>query len=232
MNLSPGQYETPNIADSPHAYENYWRRKQLLAGSVPDFPVKRWWTTEHLCEVEQILFDTVLRAPELLDFGAGDLRIMKKLKIAGFSGEYHTLDISPEYEYTYRDIEQVDRRYGAILCLDVLEHMPLEAGLGLLRRLVDRLADQGTLIVQTPNARCINNPMAWDMTHVQCYSITDLWAYLSAMDLHVEGYRVCMVPPAPTISEGIRHHLKRWAVTRVLGCDYADNIVVIARRGR
>ena len=212
------------------AYATYWRRKQLLAGPVPHFPVKKWWATEGLCEIEEIMYDAVRQSRSLLEFGAGEMRVERKLKVAGYAGEYHTLDTSSQGEYTYGRIEEVNRCYEAILCLDVIEHLPLNDALELINALVAKLSPGGTLAIQTPNARCVSNPMAWDMTHLHCYSITDLWAYLSALDLRVVGYRVCMVPQRPTLSDELRHHMKRLATTRVLGCDFADNIVVIARK--
>lgn len=231
MNSASGIDLSISRDDMPSpAYATYWRRKQLLAGTVPHFHVKRWWTTEGLCEIEEIVFDRIRHARNLLDFGAGDLRIMRKLRVAGYTGEYHTLDISPEFEYTFRSLDEVEERYEAILCMDVIEHLTLNEGLLLVDSLVDKLAPGGVLVIQTPNARSLANPMAWDMTHLHCYSIPDLWAYLTALDLEVEGYRVCLIPRTRTFLDGFRHHLKRLVATRVLGSDYADNIVAIARK--
>src|SRR5689334_7316124 len=102
------------------AYRTFWQRKEMLRRSFPGFPLRRWWETDGLCEIERVYFDAVRNASSVLDVGAGDLRIMRKFQEAGFAGEYHTQDIGGEGQYTYRDLAQVTRRYGAILCLDVL----------------------------------------------------------------------------------------------------------------
>jgi methyltransferase family protein len=212
------------------AYQGYWQRKQLLSGTVPHFPVCRWWDSNELCEIERIYFQEVLGATSLLDVGAGDLRVMRKLQKAGYQGEYHTQDISDEHPYTHRTLCEINRTYGAILCLDVLEHLALEEGLKLIDTLVGMLQENGVLILQTPNARCANNPLAWDMTHLHLYNIHDLWAYLSTSGLHVHGYRVVFDVRPKSPLERIRSMIARVTTTQCLGMDYAHNIALIARR--
>jgi hypothetical protein len=212
------------------AYQRYWQRKRLLSKAVPHFPVCRWWDGEELCEIEEIYFKEIRGAASLLDVGAGDLRVMGKLKKAGYTGEYHTQDISEEYSHTYRTLSEVKRAYGAILCLDVIEHLPLEEGLGLVNTLIGMLDENGVLIVQTPNARCANNPLSWDMTHLHLYNINDLWAYLATAGLEVHGYRVVFHQKARSPLAHLRSFLSRIVTTQCLGMDYAHNIALIARR--
>jgi hypothetical protein len=211
-------------------YRNYWKRKRLLAQGPPRFPLRRWWETENLCDIEQGCFDAIRDAPSLLDVGAGDLRIKRKLQAAGYAGEYHTQDVGPEHHHTYGTLAEVDRRYDAILCLDVLEHCPLDEGLGMLDRLVELLSPGGTLVIQTPNARCIRSPLAWDMTHLHLYNLDDLWAYLSAAGLEVRGFRVVFGGPPRSPLAWARYAAAAFVTTRLLGADFADNVVLIARR--
>lgn len=212
------------------AYSTYWRRKHILSQPVPAFPVKRWWRSDGLSEIERIYFDAVKRAPSILDAGAGDLTIMCKFVTAGYSGEYHTLDPGEEYSHTYRNLTEVTRTYAAILCLDVIEHLPLQHGLRMLTRLTELLEPGGVLVVQTPNARCIRYPASWDMTHLHIYNAHDLWAFLSGLGLTVDGYRIAFGPEHPSISEKIRGLAGAFIASRLLGCDYADNIAMIGRK--
>ena len=212
------------------AYGNYWERKRLLAGGVPRFPVRRWWESAGLSDIERLYFDAVKDAVSLLDVGAGDLRVKRKFEAAGFRGEYHTQDVGPEYPHTYRDLAQVTRRYDAILCLDVIEHLPLDRGLELLDRLLELLERRGVLVVQTPNARCIRSPLSWDMTHLHIFNIGDLWAYLTAAGLETQGYRVVFAPRRRSPLAALRFAMGALVTTRLLGADYADNIVVLARK--
>jgi len=127
-------------------------------------------------------------------------------------------------------LSQVSRTYGAILCLDVIEHLPLEEGLGLLNSLMNMLDENGVLIVQTPNARCANNPLSWDMTHLHLYNINDLWAYLATAGFDVHGYRVVFQQKSLSPLAHLRAFISRVVATQFLGMDYAHNIAVIARR--
>ena len=212
------------------AYQNYWARKQLLADMPPRFPVLRYWKSPGLSQVEQVCFDAVHKAERLLDYGAGDLTVMRKLRQAGYAGEYHTLDIGDEYTYTYSDLSQVTETYDAILCLDVIEHLSLQEGLTLLGRLAGLLSPGGRLVLQTPNARCVRPPLAWDMTHLHCYNLGDLWAYLECQELDCRGYRVVFRESRTTWREKLRFLVTAFLVTRICGLDYADNIVLIGKR--
>jgi hypothetical protein len=214
------------------AYDNYWRRKQRLAGEVPHFPVRDWWPCDDLCPIERLYFEAVRPCASLLDVGAGDLRIQRKFQAAGYRGIYHTVDIGREYDYTYADLADVPRDYEAILCLDVVEHLPLTEGLEFLGRLLELLTPGGVLILQTPNARCIRHPLGWDMTHLHCYNLPDLWAHLTCKGLAVDGYRVVLRPARRGLAGWARFLLGALITSRLLGCDYADNIALIARKPR
>ncbi len=209
-------------------YRDYWERKRLVERSAPEFPLRRWWPSEDLCDIEREYAAAIAGASRLLDVGAGDQRVKRKLERAGFGGTYHTMDAGGEYATTFRSLEDVTDPYEAILCLDVLEHLPLEDGLALVDRLVALLAPGGVLVLQTPNARCVRHPMGWDMTHRHVYNVHDLWAYLTARGLAVRGYRIALGPARRSMLTRLRELTGAFVASRILGCDYADNIALIA----
>ena len=213
------------------AYETYWKRKELLRKGAPRFPVRRWWETEELCDIERVYLDAIRGASSLLDVGAGDLRIMRKFQRAGYRGEYHTQDVGAEGAYTYRDLGGITRRYGAILCLDVIEHLPLGEGLKLIRKTISLLEPGGALVIQTPNAAYIPDPRSWDMTHLHTYNAGDLWAYLKCEGLDAEVYRVAIGPgPSPGPLVSARLAITAYVKRKILGCDHANNIAAVARK--
>ncbi len=209
-------------------YARFWNRKQLAA-EAPRFPVVRWWQTDGLSQIEAIYFDAIRNAASLLDIGAGDLRIQKKFRAAGYSGLYETVDPGIEHRHTYTSLELVARKYEAILCLDVIEHLPLTEGLDLLHRMTDLLAPGGVLVLQTPNARCVRNPMSWDMTHLHCYNARDLWSYLTHLGYTVTGYRIEFRPAKLSLAASISSVISKIVIVQLLGCDYADNLGFVAR---
>ena len=219
------------MGSSDPAYDTYWKRKQLhLADPRREFPVRRWWSTDGLCDIEQIYFDAIRNASSLLDVGAGDFRVMHKLQKAGFRGEYHTQDIGEEGTYTYRDLGEVTRPYGAILCLDVIEHLPLREGLTLLRDAIRLLEPGGAIVVQTPNAAYLPDPLSWDMTHVHVYNVHDLWAWFTCEGLETQGYRVVSAEPGAGPVVRAKFRVTSYVKRKILGADFANNIAVVARR--
>lgn len=190
----------------------------------------RWWSTDGLSQIDALYFDAVKNAASLLDVGAGDLRIQRKFETAGFTGLYETVDPGGEHQHTYISLESVVRKYEAIICLDVIEHMLLREGLDLLQRMTALLTPGGVLIVQTPNARCIRNPLGWDMTHLHCYNASDLWSYLTHLGYSVTGYRIEFARPKLSLITSIKSFVSKAIITQLLGCDYADNIALIARK--
>jgi hypothetical protein len=192
--------------------------------------VRRWWETDALCDIEQVYFDAIRSAPSLLDVGAGDLRIMRKFQAAGFRGDYHTQDVGSESRYTYRDLREVTRPYGAVLCLDVLEHLPMQEGLAMVRAMIALLAPGGALVIQTPNAAYLPDPRSWDMTHLHVYNAGDLWAYLKCEGLEVDLYRVALRDEHPGPVASTRLKITDYVKRKILGCDFANNIAAIARR--
>jgi hypothetical protein len=218
------------VSEIDPAYETFWKRKKLLTESRRKFPVRRWWDTEALCDIEEVYFDAVRHAPRLLDIGAGDLRVMRKLQRAGYRGEYHTQDVGGEGEYTFRDLAEIRGTYGAALCLDVIEHLPLRDGLLLLRRIEELLAPGGVMVLQTPNAHYLPDPRSWDMTHLHTYNLPDLWAHLTCDGFEVSGYRVVFAEPGRNPIVAARTAVAAYVKKKVLGCDYANNIALVARK--
>ena len=216
--------------DKDFVYLNYWKRKELLKSGVPAFPLLRWWFSEKLCEVETVIFSQLKDRDTVLDVGAGNLRTMFKFQQAGYIGEYHTQDIGEEFTYTYKTIDEISSQYPVIICLDVIEHLQLHEGLKLIHSLVNLLEPGGVIVIQTPNARCIRNPMSWDMTHLHSYNIFDLWAYLTSLTLHVDGYRVTFDNQKTNFFQRIISLCSRYLISQIIGLDYADNIVLIANK--
>ena len=220
------------MATDPSAerFRRYWTRLELRekAYDVPA-PCISWRRVPGLNEVEALVWATVREASTLLDYGSGDQSLRRKLLEAGYQGRYETFDLSDEFPTTHRQAEDIRGPFDAVLCLEVIEHLPLEAGLALRDRLVDLLAPGGVLVLSTPNPACVVSPFAEDETHLRLYPLRDLVAWARGRGLAVEARRVQLLPPR--ISVGLRMRLlARRVLCAILGADRADGLLLICRR--
>lgn len=210
-------------------YTNYWARKRLRTEHSPTFPVIQCSGRAIDGEVLNVIKSAVEGSARVLDVGAGDMGVRDTLRAAALVGRYETLDVGNEYNYTYNSLAQVAGPLDAILLLDVLEHLPIRDGLELVQQSFALLAEGGALVVQTPNGRCVRSPFTSDMTHVQAYNLPDLWAYLTSLGSECRGYRVVFQRPRRLHDQAI-DLVARVVITRLLGLDYADNILLVARK--
>jgi hypothetical protein len=155
----------------------------LLQSGNPTFPVHRWWVSSELCEVEQVVFNQVKNRDTLLDLRADHLSIMQKFQKAAYSGQYHTQDMGKEFQYNYTNLDQINHKYAAFLCLDMVEYSQLLEVLAMSHKLINLLAPDGVLIIQTPNCICVRSPLISDITNLHGDNLPDVWAYLTSMDL-------------------------------------------------
>ena len=165
------------------------------------------------------------------DYGAGDQALRQKFLAAGYRGSYETFDVSPEFETTWRDPEAIRGPFGAVLCLEVIEHMSLSEGLALRDRLLSFVQPGGWLVLSTPNPACIISPFSRDETHLQLYPLHDLITWALAAGLDVEARRVKLLPDRVTLKTRVQMAAQR-VICYLTGADRADGLIVISSRPR
>jgi 2-polyprenyl-3-methyl-5-hydroxy-6-metoxy-1,4-benzoquinol methylase len=87
-----------------------------------------------------------------------------------------------EFQYNYTKLDQTNHKYAAFLYLDMVEYSQLPEVLAMSHKLINLLAPDGVLIIQTPNCICVRSPLISDITNLHCDNIPDVWAYLTSMD--------------------------------------------------
>jgi SAM-dependent methyltransferase len=215
--------------------DGYWAMMELRNAYLGQPTPALDWPQPHLgdplCESERAILDHVRGAERLLDVGAGDLRTQTRLQAAGFSGEYHTTDRSPEFEYTYQELADVpDRSYDAVLVLEVIEHIPLADFDAFMDQVLRVLKPGGKLVISTPNAGYVGTIWEADMTHVHAYRLQDLAAYLHLRGVPSTVYRVAWRSPVSSFKERLRVPLWKALTRWVLQLDYARGTLVLGTR--
>jgi len=219
-----------NISGSVEPFHGYWQRFRLREKvmGIPA-PCITWRRAKSFNEVEQLIWERVGDVSRILDFGSGDQALKRKFLAAGYKGSYETYDVSQEFPTTWKDPDLIDGVFGAVICLEVIEHMPLAEGLALREKLLSWVAPDGWLILSTPNPACVLSPFSGDETHVHVYPLHDLLTWAMTAGLTVEARRVKFLPDRVTLITWARLLAQR-VLCYLIGVDRADGIMILAHR--
>jgi SAM-dependent methyltransferase len=123
------------------------------------------------------------------------------------------------------DLAAVEGTFGLALLLEVIEHLPLDRAIELLRGIHDRLDPGGVLVVSTPNVYCPGRFLR-DATHVTPFAFDELGGVLLLAGFEVDGlHRVVPGHMLRRIGKALVSPLGR-----ALGIDHAPSVAAVARR--
>ena len=136
------------------------------------------------------------------------------------------MDIDRRLPHDYYSLDEIDEQFDLIILFEVIEHLELEEGAKMLRRLHGLLVKGGKLILSTPN---IYNPgRFWiDATHKTAYSYEELGGIVLSQGFEVlEIYR--------TFNASVPKYFLRltllYPLHRILNVDFAKSIVFLAQK--
>ena len=161
----------------------------------------------------------------VLDVGAGERRLEQTLAQRAPGVVYRSMDIDRATTQDYHDLGDVPEPVDLVALLEVIEHLPLEAGLELLRSVRRCLKPGGVLVVSTP---AIHTPGRFlrDATHVTPYAHDEL-----AGACALTGYSVEEVVRTWNGS-ALARFVRLWLAApfhRYFGVDFAHSVCVVAR---
>ncbi len=134
-----------------------------------------------------------------------------------------TLNIDPEEQCDYRSLDEVDGEFDVVLMTEMIEHVPAEEGMKLLRDVRPHLKPGGKIIITTPN---IQHPSRfWDTTHVTPWRYDELGAALMAAGYDV--VEVWRLYNAGALDRWFRRAIGVW-LHRYLDIDFALSIAIVA----
>jgi 2-polyprenyl-3-methyl-5-hydroxy-6-metoxy-1,4-benzoquinol methylase len=148
------------------------------------------------------------------------------------------------------DLKSRPQRYGAVLMLDVLEHIPVNQQIGILRAVFRAMAPGAMLILKVPNANSLCSAR-WryiDFTHFTSYTEISLKFVLKNAgfeDFSIPNFERPKMPRLPRIWRrsywrAWRFYLVRSIWAQVLIAEFGDeaksfcldlNLIATARRG-
>lgn len=184
------------------------------------------WDLKILRKRFPLILKSIRDGEKILDIGASDRRLEKRLKRHYPKLIYKSMDIDREQFHDFYNLGDVQETFDVILLFDVIEHLTLDEGDRLVGRIHDLLREGGQLILMTPN---IFNPSRFwrDATHKVAYCYDELGGLLLARGFRIKAmYR--------TYNDVFHRYFFRLYVMgplhRYLGIDFAKSILVTAEK--
>ena len=162
----------------------------------------------------------------ILDVGASDKRMQKKVKDIYPDIYYKSMDIDRTVPHDFYSLDAIDEQFDLIIMFEVIEHLELEQGIEMLAKLRELLVAGGTFIISTPNVYHPHEFMQ-TVTHKTAYSYEELGGIVLSQGFEVMGIYRCF-------NASLVKYLLRLTILyplhRILSVDFAKSIVVLAQR--
>jgi SAM-dependent methyltransferase len=184
------------------------------------------WNLKILRKRFPLMLKTIKEGEKILDIGASNRNLQERLRRHFPKLIYKSMDIDREQFHDFYSLEEIQESFDVIFLFEVIEHLGLEEGVQLIKKIYNLLNEGGRLILTTPNV--FNPSRFWrDATHKVAYCYDELSGLLLAQGFQIKGmYR--------TYSDAFHRYLFRIYVMaslhRYLGIDFAKSILVIAEK--
>jgi 2-polyprenyl-3-methyl-5-hydroxy-6-metoxy-1,4-benzoquinol methylase len=184
------------------------------------------WDLKILRKRFPLILDTLRDGEKVLDIGASSRDLEGRLRSHYPKVTYKSMDVDQARPHDFYTLEEIQETFDVIFLFDVIEHLELEEGAQILKRIYELLSTGGRLILTTPNI--FNANRFWrDATHRVAYCYDELGGILLAQGFHIKAmYR--------TYNDVFYRYLLRVYVMvslhRYLGIDFAKSILVVAEK--
>ncbi len=175
----------------------------------------------------QLILSAIEEGGTVLDIGAHDRGLERKLTEAGHKVIYKSMDVDRTHPHDYYSLDDIEETFDLVVCLEVIEHMDLESGYGMLERVFQLLKPCGRLIISTPN---IAHPtIFWtDPTHITPYNYIELAGIL--MSLGFKDIRLFRITSWGDLHRKSFRKILRRLLCRYLELDFAKRIGVLCQK--
>jgi SAM-dependent methyltransferase len=184
------------------------------------------WDLKILRKRFPLMMKTIQDHEKVLDIGASNRNLQERLKRHFPKLIYKSMDIDREQFHDFYSLEEVQESFDVVFLFEVIEHLGLEEGVQLIRKIYDLLNEGGRLILTTPNV--FNPSRFWrDATHKVAYCYDELGGLLLAHGFQIKAmYR--------TYNDAFHRYLFRIYIMaplhRYLSIDFAKSILMIAEK--
>jgi len=163
----------------------------------------------------------------ILDVGAHDRKLGMQLATLRPAIHYQSMDVDPAGEHDFRSMSEIgDEQFDLVNCSEVIEHIPFEDGVALLKEILRVLKPGGRVVVSTPN---LKHPHRYwtSPDHITPYNYDALAGILLGVGYEMEVmYRV---HNQPFFQFYFRRLIGVW-LHWYLDIDFALSVIAVARR--
>jgi SAM-dependent methyltransferase len=162
----------------------------------------------------------------VLEIGASNRRLEKRLKAFHPQLRYKSMDIDPSYPHDYSSFEEIKETFDVVLLFEVIEHIDLKGGGEMVARIYQILNPGGRVILSTPN---IYTPgQYWKgVDHLTAYHYEELGALFLSQGFTIVDIR--RVYNDPFLQYVMRVYLLA-PFFRFLKIDFTKSILLVARK--
>jgi SAM-dependent methyltransferase len=207
--------------DKKVSWSKLFAYRDQIHGQYPEI-----WDLKILRKRFPLMVKNIRDGEKILDIGASNRNLEGRLKRHYPNLIYKSMDVDQEQLHDFYSLGEIRETFDVVLLFEVIEHLELEEGLKILKRIYGLLNEGGRLILTTPNV--FNPSRFWrDATHKVAYCYDELGGLLLAQGFQIKAmYR--------TYSDAFHRYLFRLYVMaplhRYLGVDFAKSILVIAEK--
>ncbi len=162
----------------------------------------------------------------LLEIGAGDRGLKKKMSQYWGDYVYQSCDIDATHHHDFDGIDSVTGEFDLICAFEMIEHVTLEEAHRILTRCYGLSAAGGHIAMTTPN---IFYPPGFlrDATHVTAFCYDELAGLMQLSGYETVGiYRLYH----DSIFKKFIKRFVLYSLFRILGIDFAHQVMVVARK--
>jgi SAM-dependent methyltransferase len=184
------------------------------------------WDLEILRKRFPLILGILHDGEKVLDIGASSRDLEGRIKHHYPNLIYKSMDVDREGLHDFYNLEEIQESFDVIFLFEVIEHLELEEGINVLKRIRELLREGGRFIITTPNV--FNPSRFWrDATHKVAYCYDELGGILLANQFQVKAiyrtYNDAFLPYFFRVYLMAPFH-------RYFGIDFAKSILVLAEK--
>ena len=187
---------------------------------------KSIWSLPIAPRYSDVLFSETKNPGSLLEIGAGDRGLKKKISKIWPDCSYFSFDIDRNINHDFYQLEDISGNYDLICMFEVIEHVPPDIALCILKKCYEVIKPGKKMMITTPN---IYYPPGYlrDATHVTPWCYDELGGIVSMAGFEIDKlFRLYK----ESFFEQLFRRYFFYPLFRLMRIDFAKQIMIIATK--